>query len=151
MGRPLKETGIGKFIWKLGDTIKGKTKVGQALHQMLPAKKARSFIGELIKGTKSIAPVPEIKAPELREKIEEAIPKLKSANDKAVSEDQVRKVISDLLDLLDDGTINGSRSFDDLSPKWKKRINVGWQFILVAIGAYQVYANWDEVVTFFGF
>lgn len=149
---------MANIFKQIARTIQGKTKVGKALHQILPAKTARSLIGEAILGLKKASPLPEFKDPAVRESVTEASSRLEKLVGNGDSLDQATQLqdveqgellstIQEVRDILDDGKMNNSQ--DDLSPRVKKIIQQA--FSAIPLVAYLVYGITTGDFTFSGF
>lgn len=105
---------------KIKDTVKGDTKVGSVLHEVLPMKKTREAVGAAILGIKKASPLPELKDPKVRSEVEEAVGKIKSQNLEGLDSQQLLNIIYQVRDILDDGKQN--QSIERLSLKVRKLI-----------------------------
>lgn len=132
---------------EIAKTIQGKNNVGRFLHQLLPAKKLRSAVGEAILGIKKATPLPEFKDPAVRESVTLAVRELngvvgtgdrlsQATEARDLTEDQLVDKINKIRDILDDGRMN--ESIDDLAPRTKKIIQQ--VFSALPLVAYLIYA-----------
>jgi len=145
--------------WWIIETITGRNKAGKIGNKVLPLRKQREFVGEILKGGKDLLPIPQVKdaslvqdAAEIKE-IMQALPddvdELHQKMEKYP--DIVTHHILKIKDLLDDGRLNDSAG--GLSPETKFKIRLTTSILLCTGFAYQVAAlifGWPQI-PFFNF
>ena len=130
----------------LGDVITGKAKAGQVLNKVLPFRKSREAVGEIIKGAKDLVPVAQVKDATIVRDAEKAKQLLADLPDDyaklndlfKTSPDLVTRKLYDIKDLLDDGRLNDSA--EGLSPEAKFKIRIATSVSLGAAVIYQIAA-----------
>lgn len=141
----------------LGDVITGKAKAGQVLNKVLPFRKSREAVGEIIKGGKDLIPLAQVKDASVVRDAEKAKQLLADLpNDYAQlnnmfkeSPDLVTKKLYEIKDLLDDGRLNDSA--EGLSAETKFKIRIGTSIAISAAVVYQILAyffGWPSIPLF---
>ncbi|MEX1120861.1 MAG: hypothetical protein WED82_01920 [Balneolales bacterium] len=129
---------IGGF---LEDTVRGDNKIGKGLNKVLPAKKLREGIGEVVLGAKDALPVPQKKDSDTRRRLEQAKrviqeKKVTKEDIKSLDPESLQGMAYQLMDLVDDGRLN--KSADELSPELKFKIRLGSSGLVVVYILYAV-------------
>ena len=130
----------------LGDVITGKAKAGQVLNKVLPFRKSREALGEVIKGGKELIPLAQVKDATVVRDAEKVKQLLADLPDDYAELNKMFKESPDFIvnkiylakDMLDDGRLNDSA--DGLSAETKFKIRVASSIGLSAAVIYQILA-----------
>lgn len=144
--------------WAIVRTLFGRNSTGRKLYKVLPLRKQREFLGEVIKGVKDLLPIPQVKDASLvkdAEKIKVLVDDL--PNDLQQFSKQLQEyptaiytTLVQIKDLLDDGRHNNSTN--GLSPELKFKIRLGTSVLLSAGALYQLLAvifGWPTLPLFY--
>lgn len=130
----------------LGDVITGKAKVGQTLNKVLPFRKSREAIGEVIKGAKDLVPTIQAKDASVVRDAEKMkilvndLPKDYAELNMLFkkSPDLLINKLYEIRDILDDGRLNGSA--EGLTPDAKYKLRLATSGILLLSVIYEIAA-----------